>query len=49
MKDVFSNPLFGLTVSIFAYFIAAQIHRKWTNPATNPLLVAVIMVIFFSS
>ncbi|SCA92146.1 putative antiholin-like protein LrgB, LrgA-associated [Pseudolactococcus piscium] len=47
MKDVFSNPLFGLTVSIFAYFLAAQIHRKWTNPATNPLLVAVIMVIVF--
>lgn len=47
MKDVLSNPLFGLTISILAYFIAAQIHRKWTNPATTPLLLAVIMVILF--
>jgi putative effector of murein hydrolase len=30
-----------------AYFIAAQIHRKWTNPATTPLLLAVLMVIIF--
>ena len=47
MKEVFSNPLFGLTLTIFACLIAAQIHRKWTTPATNPLLNAVIMVIIF--
>ena len=47
MKEVVANPLFGLTLSILAYFIAAQIHRKWTNPATTPLLLAVIMVIVF--
>lgn len=47
MKEVVTNPLFGLTLSILAYFIAAQIHRKWTNPATNPLLLAVILVIIF--
>lgn len=45
MTTVVSNPLFGLTVSILAYFIAAQIHRKWPNPATTPLLLAVVMVI----
>ncbi len=47
MKEVVANPLFGLTLSILAYFIAAQIHRKWTNPATTPLLLAVLMVIIF--
>lgn len=47
MKEVVANPLFGLTLSIFAYFIAAQIHRKWTNLATTPLLLAVMMVIIF--
>lgn len=47
MKEVVANPLFGLTLSILAYFIAAQIHRKWTNPATTPLLLAVVMVIVF--
>ncbi|MDN6093180.1 MAG: LrgB family protein [Lactococcus raffinolactis] len=47
MKEVVANPLFGLTLSILAYFIAAQIHRKWTTPATTPLLLAVIMVIVF--
>ncbi|GHU43668.1 membrane protein [Bacilli bacterium] len=47
MKEVVANPLFGLTLSILAYFIAAKIHKKWTNPATTPLLLAVIMVIVF--
>ncbi|GFH40790.1 LrgB family protein [Lactococcus insecticola] len=47
MSQVFANPLFGLTVSILAYFIAALIHRKWTNPATTPLLLAVLMIIIF--
>ena len=47
MKEVVANPLFGLTLSILAYFIAAQIHRKWTNHETTPLLLAVIMVIVF--
>lgn len=47
MKEVVANPLFGLTLSILAYFIAAQIHRKWTTPPTTPLLLAVIMVIVF--
>lgn len=47
MKELVSNPLFGLTLSILAYFIASQIHRKWPNPATTPLLLAVLMIIIF--
>lgn len=37
MKEVVANPLFGLTLSILAYFIAAQIHRKWTKPLRQRL------------
>jgi predicted murein hydrolase (TIGR00659 family) len=47
MTEIVSNPLFGLTLSILAYFIAAQIHHKWTNPATTPLLLAVLLIIIF--
>ncbi|GFH43308.1 membrane protein [Lactococcus hodotermopsidis] len=41
------TPLFGLTISILAYFAATQIHRKWQSPVTTPLLLAILILICF--
>ena len=47
MEMLWSNPLFGVALSILAYYIGMRIHRKWTNPLTTPLLVAAVLVILF--
>lgn len=47
MKQVLTDPLFGLTLSIFVYFVASLIHRKWKNPLTTPLFLSVLFIIIF--
>ena len=47
MNFIFSNPLFGLWLSIFAYLIGILIFRRFPHPLTTPLLLATIIVIIF--
>ncbi len=40
-----AEPVFGITLSIFAYALGVWINRKTKTPLTNPLLIAVLLVI----
>ena len=45
MSELWSNPLFGLSLSIFAYLIGLLIFRRFPHPLTTPLLLATALVI----
>lgn len=45
MSDIFSNPLFGIVLSIFAYAIGVFLNKKTKSPLVNPLLVAMALII----
>ncbi|MGT2907658.1 LrgB family protein [Streptococcus dentiloxodontae] len=47
MSDIYSNPLFGLTVSVLAYTLGLLIFRRFPHPITTPLLLATGMIIVF--
>lgn len=47
MSVLWSNPLFGISLSIFAYLIGLLIFRRFPHPLTTPLLLATILVILF--
>lgn len=47
MSNLWSNPLFGLSLSILAYLIGMLIFRRFPHPLTTPLLLAAILVILF--
>ena len=49
MTNIFTNPLFGLALSILAYLIGMLIFRRFPHPLTTPLLLATILVILFLS
>lgn len=43
--DALSSPLFGITMTIFTYYIGKLINRKLKNPIFNPMIISVILVI----
>ena len=45
MSDLWSNPLFGLALSILAYLFGLLIFRRFPHPLTTPLLIAAVLVI----
>jgi len=45
MKEVFSNPLFGVTLCILAYEIGVFLNRKLKTPLANPLLIGIVLCI----
>lgn len=47
MSSIYSDFLFGLSLSIFAYLIGLLIHRRFPIFLTNPLLIATILLIIF--
>ena len=47
MESLWSNPLFGISLSVFAYLIGMMIFRRFPHPITTPLLVATVLVITF--
>ena len=47
MSAVLNTPVFGILVSVVAFEAGIIISRKTKNPLLNPLLVAIILVIFF--
>ncbi|MDR1621363.1 MAG: LrgB family protein [Synergistaceae bacterium] len=47
MKFVLDSPFFGVALSVFAYKIGLLAARKAPSPVTNPLLIAILLVIAF--
>lgn len=47
MSQLTSNPIFGIFVSIFAYYIGMMIFRRLPHPLTTPLLIATVILIVF--
>ncbi|MGH0054271.1 MAG: LrgB family protein, partial [Sphaerochaetaceae bacterium] len=45
MLEIFSSPLFGIALSIFAFQIGVVINKKLKNPLANPLLIAMAIII----
>lgn len=45
MADFFTNPLFGISLTLFAYQIGVFLNRKLKNPFANPLLIAIVLII----
>ena len=49
MKDIISNPVFGVLISIIAYKIGEIIKAKFKLSVFNPLLTAIVIVVAFLS
>ena len=49
MKDIISNPVFGVLISIIAYKIGEIIKAKSKLSVFNPLLTAIVIVVGFLS
>ncbi|WP_298838052.1 LrgB family protein [Clostridium sp.] len=47
MNDLISSPVFGVIVSLVAYEIGIYIKKKGKLPIFNPLMIAIIILIFF--
>jgi predicted murein hydrolase (TIGR00659 family) len=45
MHAIYSNPLFGLALSIVVYFVTTMLYAKRPHPLTTPLLVSVLIII----
>ena len=44
-SDVFSNPLFGVLLTILIYTICLKIFSKLKLPLFNPMLLSIIFII----
>ncbi|MDR1622715.1 MAG: LrgB family protein [Synergistaceae bacterium] len=47
MEFVVESPFFGVVLSVFAYKIGLMAARKAPSPVTNPLLIAILLIIAF--
>lgn len=48
MKEaVFSSPLFGISISIIAYYIGVVLNKKTKIALVNPLLISYVIIISF--
>lgn len=45
MNSIVSNPLFGILLTVFSFYIAGGISKKIKTPLANPLLIATIICI----
>lgn len=44
MSEITSSPLFGITISIFAFQAGMWVNRKLKTPLANPLIIAMAIV-----
>jgi len=44
---VIDSPLFGIFLTVIAYYFARQIYKKFKHPLFNPLLLAIIFIVIF--
>jgi len=47
MSIIYSNPLFGLVLTLLVFMLAVRFYRAFPRPWTNPLLLATIVIITF--
>lgn len=47
VNTITANPLFGVTISAFAYIFGVFVNRKLKTPFANPILIADILIIAF--
>lgn len=47
--NIFSSPLFGITISILSFMIGTYISKKTKMAVFNPLLISIILIIAFLS
>jgi len=47
MNDLISSPVFGVIISLIAFEIGIYIKKKGRLPIFNPLMIAIIILIFF--
>ena len=47
MADLFSNPVFGISMSVAAYAIGVWVNKRLKTPLANPLLIALILLVAF--
>ena len=46
MNELFqTSTYFGMFLSLGTYFIGTLVHKKWKSPLTNPMIVAIVLVI----
>lgn len=47
MRDFFQLPVFGIFITLLAFFIAGKIRGKWNYVLLNPVLLAIAIIIIF--
>ncbi len=45
MTELLENRMFGIAISLFAFYIGSRIQKKWKSPIFSPLLIAIVLVI----
>ena len=45
LKEVLSNPVFGITLTLVAYIIGMKVRRRLKTNIANPLLIASVLII----
>jgi putative effector of murein hydrolase len=45
MLEILSSPLFGISLSVFAFQAGLFINKKLKNPLANPLVIAMLVII----
>ncbi len=47
MNDLFNVPVFGVSITLAAYFFAINLRKKWNYVLLNPVLISVAVIIIF--
>ncbi|MCM4161579.1 LrgB family protein [Antarcticibacterium flavum] len=47
MRDFFQLPVFGIFITLLAFFVAGKIKRKWDYVLLNPVLLSITFIILF--
>ena len=45
MSEIWSNPLFGVLLTVFSFYIGGQVSKKIKSPIANPLLIAMVICV----
>lgn len=47
MRDFFQLPIFGIFITLLAFFVAVKVKKKWNYLLLNPVLLAIVFIIVF--
>lgn len=47
MQDFFQLPIFGVFITLLAFFAGLKIKKKWNYVLLNPVLLAIVFIIVF--